>query len=386
MVNPNQGLIDSGWKFVLSVSGGGQEIIGDLTKYGNMSGTLLEATVPYAVPAYHKLIGGKTDQIVSPAAARAAAMACYKRALEYAPGEKVFGIASTGSVVKVGGERQGRKHRICIAVQNPSRTLEASIVYRPGRTRLEEETLTSCCIREAIKWGSFSHGDIACLLDHDDEIRVQISIGPPNVVSLVHGEVDRIDRPYEAGNVLCDPKAIFSSSCNPIHQAHINIIRDAAQRLNCQVDIELCVQNADKPPLDYLTIYERTKSTLEKLKNILTVREIILTNKPYYFDKVKLFPGAVFVVGMDTFDRILDPKYYQCAGSDVLVGLQFMEENGNQFLVYSRKGYQEVCRNYDSLEGRLIKRVTTFVTPYDGYEASDLSSTELRRKDRDVKS
>ena len=42
---------------------------------------------------------------------------------------------------------------------------------------------------------------------------------------------------------------------------------------------------------------------------------VVLTRAPLFADKAALFgPGAAFVVGVDTADRLVDPKYYPGGG------------------------------------------------------------------------
>lgn len=375
-MNDNDVLIESGWKFVISVSGGGQEIIGDLTKYGKMSGTLLEAIVPYEPVSFYRLIGGKTDQIVSPAAARAAAMACYKRAKEYAPSySNVFGFASTGAVVKVGGEREGRKHNVCMCIQNEEQTCGINITYGLGRERVEEEKLTAACIREALRWGCHRFGDIERKLSRDDELKVESYIAPQPMRDVVQGVTAK--HPDEGS------RAIFSSSCNPLHAAHLNIITDASKRLGRPIDIELCVQNADKPPLDYRTIMERVTAIAKQTEGNSSVGKIFLTNKPMFIDKAELFPGATFVMGTDTFDRIIDHKYYHGGSRQIYSGFQRFENLDCKLLVYPRKGYESSSSHqswYDTAKYDL--EIMTLISPFDGYEVSDISSTAIRSANR----
>jgi nicotinic acid mononucleotide adenylyltransferase/nicotinamide mononucleotide (NMN) deamidase PncC len=375
-MNSNSIFIDSGHKFVLAISGGGQEIIGNLTRHGGMSACLLEAIVPYSPPAFYKLVGGKPDQIVSPEAARAAAMACYLRGVDYDCTGKVFGLAATSALVKPDGEREGRKHRICMAIQDWQRTLDVQVVLGDtGRDREDEEFVASRCIREALKWGCYIFGDVQRQLTDKDEVFVKSATASAELSELVHKRTNL----WWSNNYRGEGRAIFPSSCNPIHEGHLAIIRDAAQRLGCQVDVELCIRNADKPPLDYLTIEDRTHRFLGLYKTESTIGGFVLTNKPLFFDKAKLFPGATFIIGADTLDRILDPKYYVRREIDILRGLQGMYDLKNGFLVYPRKGYNPVQRCETSAQLDLVRRVTTFV---DGFTPSDLSSTEIRRASR----
>src|SRR6185503_4600123 len=51
-----------------------------------------------------------------------------------------------------------------------------------------------------------------------------------------------------------------------------------------------------------------------------------LTRAPTFLDKSRLFPGTTFVVGADTAERLVAPKYY---GDDELQMHVALEEIGN---------------------------------------------------------
>ena len=47
------------------------------------------------------------------------------------------------------------------------------------------------------------------------------------------------------------PKAIFSGSFDPLHQGHKTMHDHARKVLNTDIFFEVCIQNADKPALNY---------------------------------------------------------------------------------------------------------------------------------------
>ena len=87
--------------------------------------------------------------------------------------------------------------------------------------------------------------------------------------------------------------------------------------------------NVDKPPLAGNTVRQRLtqfawKSSLE------------LTRAPTFLEKSRLFPNATFVIGADTAERLVAPRYY---GDDELRMHAALEEIGNSggnFLVAVR--------------------------------------------------
>jgi nicotinic acid mononucleotide adenylyltransferase len=369
-MNPNQVLIDSGWKFVISVSGGGQEILGDLTRYGGMSSTLLEGIVPYSLPAYHALVRGKPDKIVSPEAARAAAVVCYERAVRFARGERVFGFASTGAVVRVDGEREGRRHRVYMALQDHERTVGIDLEYGPGRTRAAEEDLTAKCILAGVHWGCHLFADFMRVVDYasGDRCVVKTHVASAQMQDLFHHRIKK----YDTG----PSRAIFSSAFNPIHDGHLAIIADASKRLGCPVDLELCICNADKPALDYLTLHERVQALQKATNDNPHVGNIIPTDEPYFFEKSSLFPGAWFVMGSDTFDRIHDPAYYPNGHRDIEEGILRLMRNRNRILLYPRKGCDTSFIDIDDPRWQYAGLVTVAKD----FEASDASSTKIRQE------
>src|SRR5262245_24531136 len=70
----------SGRHFVIALTGGGSGAIGLLLQTPGASRSVLEAIVPYALPALADWLGGVPDQACSAPTARAMAMAAFERA------------------------------------------------------------------------------------------------------------------------------------------------------------------------------------------------------------------------------------------------------------------------------------------------------------------
>ena len=69
------------------------------------------------------------------------------------------------------------------------------------------------------------------------------------------------------------------------------------------MDWEISVRNVHKPPLDYLEIGQRVAEFQQD-------EEVWLTLAATFDEKSRLFPGATFIVGVDTLQRIVEPRYY----------------------------------------------------------------------------
>ena len=97
--------------------------------------------------------------------------------------------------------------------------------------------------------------------------------------------------------------ALLSGAFNPVHDGHRGLAAAAAAFLRLPVSYELPVVNADKSPLDAAEAHRRAAQFLGRA-------ELWLTRAALYADKAALFPGAVFVVGADTAERVLQPRFY----------------------------------------------------------------------------
>ena len=69
---------------------------------------------------------------------------------------------------------------------------------------------------------------------------------------------------------------------------------------------------------------------------------MVVTSKGLFLDKARLMPNCCFVIGYDTYVRLLDPKYYQASAagtsnSDVMETVfGEMRDTGAKFIVSGR--------------------------------------------------
>ena len=104
--------------------------------------------------------------------------------------------------------------------------------------------------------------------------------------------------------------------------------------------MEISILNVDKPALDYLEIEDR-------LGQFPPEQVVWLTRAATFDDKSRLFPGATFVVGVDTLRRIVDPRYYGNDHNIMLQSLQRIIARDCRFLVFGRVGGASFIRLAD---------------------------------------
>ena len=77
----------------------------------------------------------------------------------------------------------------------------------------------------------------------------------------------------------------------------------AEKRTGMRVTFEICVENAEKPPL---TFHE-----IERAIEQFSINDSwVLTKHGRFSEKAELFPNSVFIIGADTLVRIMNEKFY----------------------------------------------------------------------------
>ena len=157
--------------------------------------------------------------------------------------------------------------------------------------------------------------------------------------------------------------AIFPGSWNPFHYGHELILTHATKILGVKPYLEITVQNADKGK----TPLSEIKKRVEHLEH-----EVLVTDAATFVEKAQRYSDIdrelVFVVGTDTWKRILDPKY----AGPLEVLKQHFEQNNVKFLVFHRHSEPMI---HDTI-------LNDLVIEYIDDEIFDhrVSSTEIRNK------
>ena len=346
-------------RFALAVTGGGTSAIADLLSVAGASRTVLEATVPYHGNALRAYLNHTPEQACSARTARHMAMAAWQRARLIDVGAPVYGLGCTAAI-KTNRRRKGEQ-RCHIAVQGAALTLEINV--EPGRNqsrRKQEQIIKEIIIN--------TMAEILGLTGQHD---------PPRTDALVtrrcHNAAPAWQALWDAGDSatsthLAFPDALLPGTFNPTHQGHLTMLEVAADLLGTRVCPEISIRNVEKPPLDYLDMWDRQAA--------LTGHEVIFSRTATFEEKARLFPGTTFVVGLDTIVRVADPKYYD---NDIRLRDQAIGNlvtSGNSFLVFGRLQHGRF-ETLDQIQlPRALKAICTQV-PESRFRV-DISSTELR--------
>ena len=368
---------------VLEVAGAGTQALTWLHAVAGSSRTVLEATDRYCHASLASLLGSVPASAVSAAAATAMADAAQRRARALAAaGTPVVGAACTAALA-TGRPRRG-VDRALVAVAGALGTSVCALQFagepanrRPSvRLRQEQaasalllaELAAACGVDEAVATR------LAAPLGGDPTARFSPSAALTDFASGVAGCV-LLDRTAQAAAAPDDwrGKVLLSGAYRPLHRGHVALGEAAADFLGREVVYELPLVNADKAPISLREAQRRAAQFAARAP-------LALTRAPLFAAKAALFPGAVFVVGADTAERLIDERFYGHSRSGMEAALAAIAASGCALLVAGRR----VGGRYLTLDD-LAARIPA---PYRGlFRAlpeslfrADVSSTEIRAR------
>lgn len=337
---------------VFLITGGGAKFIEELMGTPGASSSVLDLQIPYAYPALEQLLGRAPEQACSALTARQMAVTAFTRAQHLAPDQTHrFGFGLTASLAT--NRTKKGQHRAFWAIQLADRTNEYSALFDADR-ETEEGALNEFI------WASLNH----CLFDHalSHDITAHSSGAHPEWSSLLSADPHRICIGTHNGH------ALLPGSFNPLHDGHREMRRVGEAIAGKPVAYEITVRNADKPGLDLLSLQERLPQ--------FETTPVWITNTPTFSEKAELFPGATFLLGVDTIRRLGMQKFYQNDARRMGEALDRLAALNTQFIVFGRvDGDQFISLEDLDLPATLRERCTAVS---EDVFRNDLSSTALR--------
>jgi Cytidylyltransferase-like len=369
----------SGRKAALAITGGGSGAIGELLRVPGGSRLLIEAQVPYDAQALAAFLGFAPTQACSSDTTIAMARSALARAARLVlAGTDLVGLGATAALVS-DRPRKG-EHRFHVAFANSGGIAHCTGVLAKGRRdRATEEDVVS---RAIVLWLAHACGIAApsprSLLDVDEHFSELVVASVDPIDQLVAGEVNRVTVQPDGQMMLSAPRppVLLPGSFNPLHEGHVLLARVAEELRQQPVAFEISVTNVDKPPLSGETVGHRLAQFAWKWP-------VELTRAPTFVEKSRLFPGTTFVIGADTAERLIAPKYYGDDEARMHVAIEEIANSGCSFLVAVRidaagrvRGLNDVAvpRRYADLFTEIPERRFRF----------DTSSSEIRARGRAV--
>lgn len=313
--------------FVLNTTGCGMGFINNYMSVPGASGTVISMNVPYHRSVIEQMLGSIPSKFVSQETANALATHAFAQSIKSHNKEHCIGIGVTGSLC-TDNERPNRSHDVFITIQllhaTYTKYVDLNLLDLDGldvqekRIRQEEEICDA--ILELLYVAIFPSYVTSMTYDS------------VNINSLKHGEA-------ESGVFFKDGiAAIYPGSWNPFHDGHDIIYNMAEHVLSKAFDmkitpvLELTVFNVDKGVINHMDIAKRVKAL--KYPYYITYESTFVDKTIQLRKTLHHTTTIVFIVGSDTWNRIIDPKY----AGDVDFLYLFFGDNNVRFLVSGRDG------------------------------------------------
>ncbi len=367
-------------KIVLVASGGGTQVIPQLLAPGGASDVMLEALVPYAKSAVTEFLGSEPLAFCSDHTARQLAVAGWQRSVKLSNhGLNNVGVAVTASL-RSEKPKMGQ-HRVHVAVHRVNGTCTATLrLTKNTRSRLEEEYIAALLCLDVLVSAVTEKTDhpwrkqLETLLSPEEEI-ICDEYKPPVSWQNLFSSVE-VAMPIEMNGGTPTPplsrrmnnRLIFSGSFAPLHEGHLAMAGIAEEIAERPVEWELSVMNVDKPMLDYIEVARRVKQFKGKT--------LWLSRAATFIEKVHVFPQSTFVMGADTYVRLIDPKYYHGSRKRLNDAMRTICRQSRGLIVFGRMYNQEYQNPATFDVPQALREITYFVSEREF--RMDVSSSGIR--------
>ena len=239
-----QKIHSSPFRFVLVSSGGGTNAISEILKVPGASKSVLEAYVPYAKESLDYYLLKQPDHYCSLGTTLSMAAKAYSAAKKidpYTNPKNLLGVAVTASLA-TNYSKKG-EHKFFIAIQTYKYSSSFSYSFVKGElSREEEEQVVTDHIINAIAQSCEVQNHT---ISENSSLEIKTVEAEKNWVKLVDSKIDFVS----SSNRI--PELIFPGSFNPFHSGHNSMSELAEKKTGLGLAYEICIQNADKPPLSY---------------------------------------------------------------------------------------------------------------------------------------
>lgn len=364
-------------KMVMAFAGAGVQTLAWLHGVGGSSRTVLTAVDIYSPNSMRNWVGFMPARFTSRRVARAMARRAHAHALKLVEGDDaVFGVGSTATIAtdraKLGD------HRVAAAAHDAFGTVTYFLTMeKDSRDRAGEEELVSLLLLKAAAdaCGVLASPDLPLMGAEE----LDITFEPSSLYAALAEGAEEVVTLRKDGTLsskrASQPKLIVSGAFNPVHRGHLELAAAGARFTGLPPLFELPLINADKAPIGLTEARRRAQQFVGH-------GDVALTRTPLFVQKARLFPGSVFAIGMDTAERLLEPRFYTGSEGAMISALQEVGQLGSSFLVAGRRastGAQDSARFRTLSELAVPEPLTNlFAELPEGEFRKDISSTDIR--------
>lgn len=374
---------------VLAVTGAGARSLAWLFAEPGASRTVLDARIPYSVPALDEYVGARAEQRVSVEQSRLMAETSYWHALKLLATARPGQLGATpaiglGCTATIATDRPKKgEHRCHIGVRTAAGFTTYSIIFRKAaRSRDGEEEVVSRMIINGLAEASGLTDRIDLKLVQGEDVETSTSPADDLLTRLLEGTLQAavVNVDGSQSDRIPHNAAVLAGSFNPLHDGHMKLAEVAAGASGQDVYFEISVSNVEKPDLTLGDLHAR-------LAQFRGRRAVVVTRARTFVEKAALLRDATFVVGFDTATRLFDERFYppydpatdpDAAGSGVGAAMGQMLRHGGSFLVAGRGRDGEFKTLEDIQVPALYRGMLRGLSRHEF--RSDLSSTAIRNQ------
>lgn len=393
------------WKGVIAITGCSPGLVTNLLAPGGGSATLLEAIVPYATKSLEQFIGTNPEnrgwkfcsaevaaEMASKAFSRATELVSHVTELGNAPEGPCFGLGITATLRKNGSEREGRVHQVFLSFQTCNMAYNHHVIFDNELTRPEEECLVSEVALDVLSRHLLNKRYPATLpFCTDNQLSDDWMVSeyaekqkfPRHLQKLLDGCCSDEDIVWDPKSGLLDTETltnriVIPGSFNPVHDGHFSMAQAACKYFGsppAKPLLELSIANVDKGRLSGYEVLNRVKSFKDyQVSKQTDFADLVITDADTFVLKSFRFPKSTFIIGIDTWYRLIDPRYYRHNKLFMEECHAKIKENGCSFLVLGRF----INGSYHTLPPE--KSCGLAVGLSEEEFRVDLSSTQIRQK------
>lgn len=363
----------------VSATGAGPTLQKEIWSTPGCSAYFIGCFIPYRRTQLHSFLGHEPDEsYVAPEVAIDMASASYIRAAEALFTEKIegnpVGIGITAAVASSRLPRGDHRAQIVVITKDNVIHEEVRLPKSEGREAREyHDALIASAAMRLLKKALTEKAPFK--MEEGDVLHLDVS--EQALDRFYEYPIFHINGTRQKASAPRGREVYLPATLNPIHEGH---------RTMCRVAEELLSPTTGRIKARYLV------SSVSPHKGRLSVQDMLLKagmlraerwvpsadesrmvefthDEPLFLDKAKKRPGSTFLIGADTMERFLDPKWGPST-TDLLVELKNLD---TKFLVMPRliDGVVKGCRDIDVPwpHGNLFEPLPGRV---------DISSTELR--------
>ena len=412
---------------VIITTGAGGSAIARLMGVAGCSRTLLDAQVPYLQTATQLLIDHHPKRYLSAQVGLDLAQLAFQRAEHLLTAARIdmnlLNTVGLGATAAIQTERTRKgEDAVYVSCWHRGGVDSYRVRLSKEKTRLEQEELIGNVMLYALAASEPSIADVPLTAlglsvagaSVDDTVTTdnvlycrRVAHGERPIRQLLQGEVPRVvfnshglarcsTPPYSDENI--DPEEgiylLYPGSFHPLHWGHTELARVASNvvQLRDQQKRTLPGSAIDElPPLRPVVLtYEISATIVGKRdlhENDIVARieqftssgkRVAVTTAKLFIEKAKMFPNHGLVVGIDTAERVLDPRYYSDSSEQMISAISDIRKLGCYFVVGGRLKDKEWV---DLSSLKVPAELADMFVPILQHDFRvDISSTELRAR------